>query len=116
PPEVTRAASRGRRVRLSLPAVRCTCAAVHVGEETFVLPWPPMAADITDALLKGDRPCERIVVEVIGGRKNILGPLHTPWQAWTGPELFNPHHADWTDEYVLNDHGLTAAPVFEILR
>jgi len=117
PDEVWEALSRGRRVRLALPAVRCTCAAVHVGEKSFVLPWPPMAADITDALLAcGRGSCGAIQVEVIGGRKNMLGPLHVPWMPWTGPGEFDPHHEKWTDEYLLTDHGLTAAPVFEMLQ
>ncbi len=113
-PEAQRAASSGKHVWLSLPAVKCTCAAVHAGAKASVLAWPPMAADVTEALAGLGQDGE-IVVEVIGGRHNILGPLHTRWVAWTGPEQFDPHHQDWTDEYVLNDHGLMAAPVFEIL-
>ena len=111
------AIASGKRVRLSLPAVKCTCAAVHVGGQVFVLPWPPMAAEITDALREqADRGSWEIFVELIGGRKNILGPLHTPWVGWTGPEGFDPHHKDWSDAYILNDHGLMAPPVFEILE
>ncbi|KPK83847.1 MAG: hypothetical protein AMJ81_07150 [Phycisphaerae bacterium SM23_33] len=109
---VRQAAARGKRVRLAMPAVRCTCAAVHVGERTFVLAWPPMAADITEPLAAGGD----VAIEIIGGRKNILGPLHVPWLPWTGPGEFDPHHPQWTDEYLLNDHGLMAAPVFEILE
>jgi hypothetical protein len=107
----------GRRIRLALPEVRGTCSAVHVGDRTLVLPWPPLAADITEALLThGGERCDEVVVEVVGGRHNILGPLHVPWLPWTGPGEFDPHHQQWTDEYLLNDHGLMAAPVFEILR
>ncbi len=113
PDSVRSALAAGRRVRLALPGVKCTAAAVHVGAETFVLPWPPMSADITDALTAG---ADEVGVEVIGGRKNILGPLHTPWVAWTGPGHFSPNHEQWTDEYLLNNHGLTASPVFEILE
>ena len=118
PASVRDAVSAGGRVRVTLPTVKCTCAAVHVGEQVFVLPWPPMAAEITQALTgRKDGPdCDEIVVEVIGGRHNILGPLHTEWVAWTGPESFDPHHKDWTDEYLLNDHGLMGPPVFEILE
>jgi hypothetical protein len=114
PEEVRKAVKAAKRVRLSLPDVKCTCAALHVGQETFVLPWPPMAADITDALAAG-APGE-VVVEVIGGRHNSLGPLHVPWLPWTGPGEFDPHHQQWTDEFLLNDHGLMAPPVFEILE
>ena len=113
PDSVRSAVEDGRRVRLALPEVECTAAAIHVGDETFVLPWPPMSADITEALTAG---AEEVCVEVIGGRKNILGPLHTPWGGWTGPNHFSPHDEQWTDDYILNDHGLTAPPVFEILE
>ncbi len=117
PDGVWDAISQGRRIRLALPAVRCTCAAIHVGEKTFVLPWPPLAADITDALLScGQDACDVVHVEVIGGRKNILGPLHVPWKPWTGPDEFDPGNPDWTDEYLLTDHGLIEPPVFEILE
>ncbi|HUU21598.1 MAG TPA: glycosyl hydrolase [Phycisphaerae bacterium] len=117
PDGVWPALSAGKRIRLTLPAVRCTCAAVHVGDRVFVLPWPPMAADITDALLTcGRDPCNIVHVEVIGGRKNILGPLHVPWKPWTGPGEFDPHHPEWTDEYLLTDHGLIRPPVFEMLE
>ncbi len=113
PDSVRTAVEDGCRIRLTLPEVKCTAAAIHVGAETFVLPWPPMSADITDALADG---VGEVRVEVIGGRKNILGPLHTPWVRVTGPDNFSPHHEQWTDEYLLNDHGLPAPPVFEILE
>ena len=117
PEEVWAAISAGRRVRLALPDVRCTCAAVHVGEQTIVLAWPPMVADITAELLAQHGPiCDEVTVEVIGGRKNILGPLHAPWIDWTGPSQFDPHYPDWTDEYLLTDHGLMAPPAFEIVK
>jgi len=108
---VRQAVAGGKRVRLSLPAVQCTCAAVHAGQKTSDLPWPPMSAEITEAVAAG---AEEVFVEVIGGRKNILGPLHAEWVGWTGPEQFDPHYKDWIDEYVLNDHGLMAPPVFEV--
>lgn len=98
------------RVRVRLPGLACTAAVVEVNGQTFPLPWAPMEADITDALQAGTN---EIVVEVIGGRKNILGPLHTPWEPWTGPGNFNPDHGKWTDAYLLTDHGLTAPVVVE---
>ena len=91
----------------------CTAAAVHVGERTFVLPWAPFEADITDALQPGTN---LVTVEVIGGRKNILGPLHVPWLAWTGPTEFAPRGSRWLKPYQLVDHGLTACPILEIRR
>ncbi|MGI5817742.1 MAG: glycosyl hydrolase [Armatimonadota bacterium] len=102
-----------RRVRLSLPEVACTAAVIHAGAEQFVLPWAPFAADITDALGEG---ANEVVVEVIGGRHNIFGPLHTPWEAWTGPGEFDPDNPKWRFEYYLNDHGLMGPVVVETLK
>lgn len=110
PEEVRKAASAGKKVRLSLPGVKCTAAAIHVGEKTSVLPWEPMSAEISEALAAGGE----LTIEVIGGRHNILGPLHVPWLPWTGPGEFSPDHKKWTPEYLLNDHGLMQPPVFEI--
>lgn len=87
----------------SAPARFCTAAAIHVNGRTFVLPWAPFSADITDALTPGSND---IGVEIIGGRKNIMGPLHVPWNKMTGPGEFDPANPKWTDDYVLWDHGL----------
>jgi hypothetical protein len=95
--------SKSERLKLSLPNISCTAAAIHVGGKTITLPWAPFEADVTDSLVDG---VNDIVVEVIGGRKNILGPLHVPPQKWTGPEQFNPDHQEWTFEYQLSRHGL----------
>ena len=102
----------GRRLRIALPGVRCTAAALRVGGRLFFLPWAPFAADVTDAMAPGMNAIE---VEVIGGRKNILGPLHTPWGRWTGPSQFDPDDKDWRFEYYLNDHGLMEPVILETL-
>ena len=105
----------GKRVRISLPEISCTAAAIHVDGQTFFLPWKPFSADITDAI-KNDRTT--VTIEVIGGRKNILGPLHVPWdkKEQTTLECFSPGHPDWTDEYALNSHGLTGPVVIELFE
>jgi hypothetical protein len=103
----------GGRVRLSLGEAACSAAAIHAGGRTYPLLWPPLAVEITDALADGDN---EVVIELIGGRKNILGPLHTPWIAWTGPKQFDPDNPEWREEYLLNDHGLIAPPVVEIME
>ncbi len=92
-----------QRCVLSMPEVSCTCAAAHVNGETFFMPWGPFAADITSALADGSN---EIVVEVIGGRRNILGQLHTEWGQGTGPHSFDPNNGGWTREYQLTDHGV----------
>jgi hypothetical protein len=76
------------------------------------LPWEPFEADITDSLADG---VNDVVVEVIGGRKNILGPLHVPQEERTGPDQFSPDHPRWRFEYLLNDHGLMEEPVAEVM-
>ena len=103
----------GQRARLSLPGIRCTMAVVRAGGTEFVLPWPPFQVDLTDALSEGDN---EVTVELVGGRKNILGPLHTPWVRWTGPGQFDPRSKEWTFEYQLNAHGLFEPPLLETLK
>ncbi len=101
------------RVRLRLPEIACTAAAVHVnGEKVFPLVWAPFEVELTDALKPRKNTVE---VEVIGGRKNILGPLHTPWERGTGPGNFSPDNGKWRYEYYLTDHGLTGPIVLEHL-
>ena len=100
----------GQRLRLRLPGVSATAVVVRAGSEQFVLPWAPMEVELTDALANGDNA---VTVEVIGGRKNILGPMHVPWQPWTGPGEFNPNNRSWTEHYQLVDHGLTEPVIIE---
>jgi len=101
----------GQGVRVRLPGVACTCAALHVNGKVFVLPWAPFEADVTSALRDGPNTVE---IEVVGGRKNILGPLHTPWGMGTGPHSFSPDNGEWTFEYHLTDHGLMEPVVVEV--
>ena len=101
------------RVRIKLPGICCTAAAIHVGGKTFVLPWAPFEADVTEAVTYD---INEVFVEVIGGRKNILGPLHVPPEPRTGPETFSPDHPKWTGEYLLNDHGLMKPVIIETLK
>jgi len=72
-----------------------------------------MEVELTDALKDGENT---VTLEVIGGRKNILGPMHVPWQKWTGPGQFDPNNKDWTHHYQLVDHGLTEAVIVEEIR
>ncbi len=102
----------GKRLRIRLPELAATMAAVHVGQQTFPLLWAPFEADITEAL---DKDETEVVVEVIGGRKNILGPLHTPWEPGTGPHSFSPDHPRWSFDYQLTDHGLMGPIIVEEL-
>jgi hypothetical protein len=88
----------------------CTAASVEVNGRIRSLPWPPFVTDVSDMLVDGPN---RVAVELCGGRKNILGPLHVPWGPCTGPEQFSPDNPQWTFEYRLNDHGLMEPPLLE---
>ena len=103
----------GFRTKIKLPGILCTAAAVHVGGETFILPWPPFEADITETLLSD---INEVAVEIIGGRKNILGPLHVPWGPMTGPDSFSPENPNRTFGYQLNEHGLIEPIIIETLK
>ncbi|MFA6133011.1 MAG: glycosyl hydrolase [Phycisphaerae bacterium] len=102
--------ARGR-VRINLKDVACTAAEVHVNGKVLPMPWAPFVAEITDAMAEGEN---EVVVEVIGGRKNILGPLHTPWTRWTGPENFMPNEKHWITDYQLTPHGLMSPVTLEV--
>ncbi len=104
---------RDRRVRIRLPEFNGTAAAIHVNDKTFVLPWAPFEADITDALCDGTNT---VFVEIVGSRKNTLGPLHTPKRSWVGPGEFSPRDRQWRKEYYLTPHGLTGPVIVETLK
>jgi len=57
-----------------------------------------------------------LIVEVIGNRKNILGPLRAPWIGNTGPNSFEPDRPRWTTQYRLTHHGLMGPVVVETLE
>lgn len=101
---------QGSRAFIRLKELSCTAAVIHVGQKRFVLPWAPFVAEITEAITPA---ISEITIELIGGRKNILGPLHVPWQKWTVPECFSPNNSKWNFEYQLNHHGLNAAVIIE---
>ncbi len=101
------------RLRVRLPKVDCTAAVIHVNGKSFPLPWAPFEADVTEALTDGDNAVE---IEVIGGRKNILGPLHVPWHSWTGPGEFDPDNQKWTKDYLLFPHGLLGGVEVQVVQ
>jgi hypothetical protein len=93
----------GKRLLIDYSRIDCACAAAHCNGNVFPTPWRPFVADVTAGSAVGPND---IAVEVIGGRKNILGPLHTPWGPGTGPDAFDPRHPAWKRAYQLKDHGL----------
>ncbi|OHB52891.1 MAG: hypothetical protein A2Y12_03595 [Planctomycetes bacterium GWF2_42_9] len=97
---------KGKKAIIKLNDVSCTAVVIQAGETKSVLPWAPFEADITEAFESG---LSQVVVEIIGGRKNILGPLHVPWEKWTVPESFSPNNNKWQFEYALTHHGINSA-------
>lgn len=58
-------------IRLDLPQLACTAAAVHVGADCIPMVWPPYRTFIpAEAIRKAGG---RIWVEILGGRKAVLG-------------------------------------------
>lgn len=65
-------------IHVDLPNLSCTAAAVHVGKECIPLVWPPYKTFLSaDAVRKAGG---RIWIEVLGGRKGVLGT------GWSTPE------------------------------
>jgi hypothetical protein len=65
-------------IRVDLPQLACTAAAVHVGPDCIPLVWPPYQAFVpAEAIRKAGG---RIWVEVLGGRKGVFGA------SFDGPE------------------------------
>jgi len=102
---------QNQHIKINLPDVSCTAIAISSEGKSIVLPWKPFEADITELLTEETND---IFIEVIAGRKNTLGPLHVPNKDWAGPELFSPNHPEQSLEYILNEHGLLAAPILTV--
>ncbi len=71
--------------------------------------WPPYILEITDFLKTG---INRISIELIGTRRNLLGPLHLSqkYPGWTGPAQFVSSGEAWSEEQVLLPSGLLDNP------
>ena len=88
-------------------SVAATCLAVKVnGKSAGLIPWPPYELEITDLVKTGRNLVE---VEVVGSRRNLLGPLHIkevkPW--WHGPGELAPDAGRYVPEYHLVPYGIT---------
>jgi hypothetical protein len=99
------------RVFLEVPKWEGVLAKVRVnGVQAGRIAWPPHEVEITGALREG---INRLEIEVVGSRRNLLGPLHLTekYPIWTGSGSFITEGNDWTDEYVLLPYGLFESPV-----
>jgi hypothetical protein len=67
-----------KRYKVRLGEWKGTVAEVRInGEGVGIIGWQPYELEVTDALQPGRNKVE---VVVVGSLKNLLGPLHTPWQ------------------------------------
>lgn len=96
----------GNSVFLRLPEVAGACVSVLVNDgEPRWLAWQPWEVDITTQMVPG---VNRIAIDVYTSLRNAFGPFHhvdANQLTWTGPDEFEPGE-HWTDDYVLQPHGL----------
>jgi hypothetical protein len=96
------------RLFLRISRYAGTAVRVSINEKTvMVMGWEPYEVDITDDVTAES---SRIVVEVLGNRRNVLGPLHTPGGKGANPESFLTEGANWLDDYQVTPFGLLALP------
>jgi len=70
--------SSGKKFRINLGAWSGTVAEVKVnGASAGIIGWKPYELDVTSSLKDG---LNQVEVVIVGSLKNLLGPLHTPWQ------------------------------------
>ncbi|MBW7938315.1 MAG: hypothetical protein H3C63_05710, partial [Candidatus Omnitrophica bacterium] len=107
----------GATARIELEDWHGTLASVELnGAPAGQIAWPPYATDLT-GLKKGQN---RIVIEVIGSLKNLLGPHHGDpgrGSAWPGafqrgPESGPPRG----DLYDTMEYGLNEVPRFHLVK
>jgi hypothetical protein len=107
-------ANESQRLFLELPAWEGVLVKVRLnGQQVGAIAWPPYEVDITDALRPGDN---RLEIEVMSSRRNLLGPLHLTekYPPWTGSGQFYTTGDQWTDDYVSIPYGLMESPVLSV--
>jgi len=77
--------------------------------------WPPFEADVTELLRRGRNTIE---IELVGSRRNLLGPLHyiQDRPVWTGAEQFHPPPEEYRQRYSFVPYGLLSPPVLSFRR
>ncbi|HBC89427.1 MAG TPA: hypothetical protein DCZ94_21020 [Lentisphaeria bacterium] len=106
-------ADSGKKIVLEVPEWKGALVKVHVnGRKAGNIAWKPYEIDITNFIVKGKN---RIEVEVVGTRRNLLGPLHhnVKYPNWTGPWEFKKEEA-WTNDYVRFPYGLMGEPTVSV--
>ncbi len=103
----------GRRIVLEVPEWKGALVKVHVnGKKAGNIAWRPYEIDITNFVDSGRN---RIDIEVVGTRRNLLGPLHNNvrYPNWTGPWDFKRDES-WTNDYVKLPYGLMGEPSISV--
>ena len=106
----------GQRLFLELPAWEGVLVKVRLnGQLAGTIAWPPYEMDVTDALKPGSN---RLEIEVMSSRRNLLGPLHLTekYPPWTGSAQFYTTGDQWTDDYISVSYGLMEAPVLSVRK
>ena len=88
---------------LDLTGIECTGCAVHVNGKSLVRLVSPFQFDLSDVLETGSNELE---IELICGRKNILGPLHVTREGIVEPDDFRYDSPFWNKRYELNTFRL----------
>ncbi|MBD3183859.1 hypothetical protein GF312_16360 [Candidatus Poribacteria bacterium] len=106
--------NNGQRAFLEIPNWKGVLVKIRLnGKSAGTVAWPPYEIDITDALKPGKN---RLEIEVMSSRRNLLGPLHLTevYPTWTGPGQYVTNGDQWTDEYVNIPYGLMESPALSI--
>ena len=95
--------SNGTPCKLDLSGAKTIgCSIVLNGQKTTRL-CQPYVFDLTDALQKGKNHLE---IQLIAGRKNLLGPLHVERKEIVEPGDFYYGSPFWESGYTLHEYGL----------
>jgi hypothetical protein len=96
-----------KKIFVEIPDWKGALLKVYVNnKEAGSIVWKPYEIEISGLLKKGDNT---IQIEVVGTRRNILGPLHLEekYPQWTGPSEFRKSKVS---EYIRLPYGLMSAP------
>jgi hypothetical protein len=96
------------RALLEIENVRAAVVRARVnGEEACAVAWDPYRVDVTGSLHAGQNVIE---LEVVGTRRNLLGPHHVAGgdAERTSPGTFRDK-SRWTDDYILLPFGIGPA-------
>lgn len=97
------AVSDGAPCVLDLSHIRALGCGVTAGGQRTVRLCPPFVFDLSSVIHAGENALE---IELIPGRKNLLGPLHVENPSFTDPDDFRFDCPRWQEAYALHTFGL----------